>query len=475
MCAVSFPAEDREKNMKTKLMVLVLLLAVFQPCPCQAKERLNYAPPSLLPYTTREMRSPGFWIDRLPGPDRIILDAEEIAGFNRKTEEAGLITGVSRVGAVYPGQEVSRQLREALDGFIKRRLYDEQGRRSGKRYYARVEASMNIPAVGPDITVRSAFVLRYSDQRLLPVDGVLTENRFDRDFDQIQNSSLDAGTPLAVLHESKDGLWCYGISPSSSGWVKKDRIVFCSREEMRDFLDSGDFYLVVTPKADIYLDSAGTRYYDTIRMGTRFPVFRPGGGEVSDNAFPGMVRIFIPFIDEADGFYFRQAYVRAENVRKGFLPYTPRTVVEQAFKLLHAPYGWGGLNGEQDCSAFLQQVFATVGLTLPRNSGAQAQVGRAEADFSGTDASDAEKARSLREQGVGGASLLYLKGHILLYLGECDGRFYAIHDTSGYRERTLFGERVRDLKKVVVSDLSLGEGSSKGSLFQRLLRLTSLF
>jgi hypothetical protein len=435
----------------------------------------NYAPPSVLPNTTRQMRSPGFWLSRHPFPDLVILDEAGIARFNRKTEdELKLIDTVANMGPVYPGKELLRQLQDELEGFLKKRLFGNQGKRPGRSYYARIRGNMDLDAIGVEVPVRYAFIRQYADQRLLPTEDVLTERPFDIDFDLVQNSSLDAGTPLAVLHETKDGIWCYGISTISSGWVKKDRIVFCLQEEMRRFLDTKDFYVVASSKADIYLDSGCTQYYDTIRMGSRFPALRAIAADVpgKDSAVPETVQISIPFSDNMGKFYARQAYVRRENVHKGFLRYTLRNVIEQAFKMLNAPYGWGGLNGEQDCSAFLQQIFSTVGIILPRNSGAQGQTGILSSDFSKPEFSVQDKAEVLKEQGLPGATILQLKGHVLLYLGEVDGKMYAIHATSAYREKVLFGERVRDLKKVVVSDLSLGEGTSKGSLLHRIVRIT---
>ena len=63
-----------------------------------------------------------------------------------------------------------------------------------------------------------------------------------------------------------------------------------------------------------------------------------------------------------------------EDVHPGFLPYTARNIYKQALVMLNQPYGWGDMYGEQDCSRFLQMVFATVGIMLPRDSKDQAQV-----------------------------------------------------------------------------------------------------
>ena len=140
--------------------------------------------------------------------------------------------------------------------------------------------------------------------------------------------------------------------------------------------------------------------------------------------------------------------------------------MEQAFKLLNEPYGWGGMHGEQDCSRFLQEVFATVGINFPRNSSQQAQIGRPLAQFD-TKMSEAERLKVLREA-VGGITILPMPGHIMLFLGMVDERPYAIHATWGYREKIGREESSRVINRVAVSDLSLGEGTLKGSLLRRL-------
>ena len=72
----------------------------------------------------------------------------------------------------------------------------------------------------------------------------------------------------------------------------------------------------------------------------------------------------------------KTGYVKRQETVAGHLSYTPRHIVEQAFEMLNTPYGWGGMNGQQDCSQFVQEVFATMGIALPRDSSDQARVGR---------------------------------------------------------------------------------------------------
>ena len=215
--------------------------------------------------------------------------------------------------------------------------------------------------------------------------------------------------------------------------------------------------MVISPKADIFLDAELKVYSEYVRMGASFPII--DGNEK-------VVEIKLPVRSSDGTVMFERAFLKKEDTSSGFLDYTPRSIIDQAFKLLNAPYGWGGMYGEQDCSRFLQEVFATVGINLPRDSKDQAKIGTLVKAFD-VNVKDEEKLDILKQAFVG-ATILPIKGHIMLYLGQVDGYPFAIHATWGYRERALHGDRVRVLNRVVVSDLSLGEGSKKGSLLRRL-------
>ena len=159
--------------------------------------------------------------------------------------------------------------------------------------------------------------------------------------------------------------------------------------------------------------------------------------------------------------------MKKKDVHKGYLPYTPRNIIEQAFSLLNAPYGWGGMYGEQDCSRFIQEIFATVGINMPRNSTDQAKVGELIARFD-EKTKEEEKIKIILSRAIGGITTLRLKGHIMLYLGSVNGRPYVIHETWGYKEKGFLRDRIRVINKVVISDLSLGKDSKNGSLLKRI-------
>lgn len=97
-----------------------------------------------------------------------------------------------------------------------------------------------------------------------------------------------------------------------------------------------------------------------------------------------------------------------------------RQVIREAFTYMGVPYVWAG-NGRAglDCSAFVKNVFSTVGVTLPRHSGDQLALGRTITDTGELLASD-----RLYFAMKGGTTIT----HTGIYLGE--GLF--IHASSNH-------------------------------------------
>ena len=64
----------------------------------------------------------------------------------------------------------------------------------------------------------------------------------------------------------------------------------------------------------------------------------------------------------------------SQDVSIGYMEYTRANVIRQAFKMLGNPYGWGGMNGERDCSSLIRDVYLCFGFRLPRNSDDMAKI-----------------------------------------------------------------------------------------------------
>lgn len=465
---------SRSEKMRWTMLVVVLgvlgVLAFFYPQELLAKKtpkkakignsRLPQTPsPALIPGTLPEMNSPGFWIGRHPFPDKTILNEQQINALNQAIRtDLKISYDLSSYSAVYPGQELLTALDRDFAGVSRLQLYRSCGTPVSKTLLSTLKDNMDTGKIPAEIKVGFGFVTRSADLRALPVLEGFYRARVKRDFDRLQTSILDIGTPVAVLHTSANGRFQYVVAPHGEGWAESSRIAPCSFENLRDHLKKPDFVVVTSAKGDIYLNREMTEFHDRARMGQRFPLIRDLGDRVE---------ISIPGIARRDEEPFISAFIRKREVNEGYLPYTPRTIILQAFEFLNDPYGWGDMNGEPDCSSFIRGVFATVGIELPRNSAFQSRSGRPLGAFE-KDLSPERKIDLLTKYAAGGITLLKMPGHIMLYLGSVDGSPYIIHGLYGYRDCLGKKEVFRVVNRIVITDLNLGKATRFGPFINRI-------
>jgi hypothetical protein len=326
---------------------------------------------------------------------------------------------------------------------------------------------MNLDNISEMTTVRFAMVVHFTNQRLIPTSESWLTEPWDVEFDQLQNSGLDVGTPVAVVHHSKDNKWAFVKSPISDGWVDVKTLAYCSRDQQKEFSNASSFVTVSSAKADIFLKETLTDYYDTVRMGCRLPVFK--------QVKPNVMLIFIP-TRKSDGTLIKKiAFIERDDICEGFLPLTQRNVINQAFELLNAPYSWGDKNGEQDCSRFIQEISSVMGIQLPRNSTEQAEAGKTIIRFD-PNTPDNEKLNVIAQKAIPGIAIFQFENpnHIGLYLGAADNKQYVMHASWGYHQNEDGINVIRVMNRIVISDLTLGEGGIKGTLLQRLKRINTI-
>ncbi|MBF0521912.1 MAG: SH3 domain-containing protein [Candidatus Omnitrophica bacterium] len=447
--------------MRRTIIFLILFFIIGHAQNAAAQPYLSA--PTTLPNIRAEMKTPGFWISRLNAPDEVVMTPEEIQKFNQDIITSKLRDEIAAFPENYSGKELRDILKKRLNEIAAAGHFTQDGRKAKKEFFDIIEKNLDLEKIPDILTVKFAFVVRNADQRFLPTKEILTAKTLDIDFDELQNSALDINTPVAVLWQSADRRWSYTIGPSSSGWVLTENLALCSQDDIKK-IHTSDFAVVTEAKADIYLDKERKQFYGFVRMGTRFEI---------KNFSADVVEIALPLRDENGILKMASGHVQTKNITRGYRPYTRRTIIEQAFEMLNTPYGWGGANGEQDCSQFLQEVFATVGVDIPRDSSSQAKTGISLYDFNDKE-SEQIRAETVLTKAQAGVSLLYMQGHILLYLGS-DGEIpYAIHDTWAYREKINGKDTPIVINKVTVSDLSLGHNSNKGSLLKRLKSIRML-
>ncbi len=399
------------------------------------------------------MKTAGFWISRHPSPDAVIMGPDAIDQFNaRLRNDKKLTKDIFTIVQELKTGSLLKNIENILSDITAKSYYTAAGVRNDKNFMDDAKRNMNLSGAVIGAAPRYGLVVHYASQRFLPTNEGLYEKKDDHDFDQLQNSALDVGTPAAVVHTSADGLWYYVLTAISDGWVESKDIALGDIDQVRGFAEGKDFAVVIKPKADIFMNRSMTDYDDYVRMGMRLPLTSVDAGRVT---------VKVPVRDSDGTLAVKEAYMNAEDVNTGFLSFTARNIYKQALMMLNQPYGWGDMYGEQDCSRFLQMLFSTVGITLPRDSKDQAQASNSAVDFD-KKSDDGTKIAAIAKAPFAN-TLLAMRGHIMLYLGTVDGKPYAIHDTT-----------VSAVDRVIISDLSLGQGSQKGSLLRRLTRTVTI-
>ena len=453
-------------NKKKFLLFFVFFLLLYSSC--LLREVTYYSALTMLPETTRDMKSSGFWISIHPYPDKILLTKEEINNLNLNIiDKNNSVKNILLFDDIITGKQIKKQIEQLFNYISKSKHYHSNGKLVVKNFYKEIKENIGFNNIPENINVQYGFIIKFTDQRIIPSSELLSSIQRELFFDDLQMSALDLATPVAVLHKTKDDKWYFVHSKSTDGWVKKENIVLCSKDQLKKYLTQDVFAVVTNPKCEIFFNENLTGYYDYARMGVILPIIEKKDNEI--------FKIIIPYFDNDFNYIEKKAYIKKSDINQGFLDYTPRNIITQSFKLINTPYGWGGMFGEQDCSKFLYEIFSCVGIYLPRNSSIQSKVGNIIMDIKNNkELSDEQKLQIIKEKCIPGITFFRLNGHIMLYLGNLDGKPFVIHSIWAYREKLPAQDRIRMINKVTVSDLSLGKNTKKGSLLERINRINNV-
>jgi hypothetical protein len=302
--------------------------------------------------------------------------------------------------------------------------------------------------------------LRLTELRCHPSEEGLFEHALDLDFDLDLCAMLRPGELVRIVSRHPDG-WLLVRSPYAFGWVREAWLgPGLDEAAVRAYLGPERFVLVAGDRVPVWSTPERTSQVAAVGLGLRLPLL---GREES-----GLVRVLAP---SEQGL--APAWIEPGDVVEGNLPLTRRNLIRHSFARLDDSFGWGGLGGDRDCSALLMDLFALFGLELPRNSFWQARSGTRSLDISAL--GPAEKGERLERGLAEGIVLAYMPGHIMLLIGRDGDSLFAIHQFSGYRTACRPGEDVKmAVDRVAVTDLRLGEGSTRRSFLQRITTMVVL-
>jgi len=263
----------------------------------------------------------------------------------------------------------------------------------------------------PAITVLTAALRLLPRHRPVFADPAMPGNGFP--FDLLQNSLVAAGTPILVVHATTDCSWflvktahniCGWLRPWEFAWVDADFIAA---------YQSAPLLAVVAD--DVSVSTGAGDFVFASRIG----MLLPQAVALSAAALPsGMQQHTAVLVAQraADGSaVISTAMIAAAAIMPWPMPATVANFSAVLDALLGQCYGWGGLYENRDCSALMQDVFALLAITLPRNSSEQAQAGVQQISLDNLDR--AVKQQMILEHGIALLTLINLPGHVMLYLG----------------------------------------------------------
>jgi len=273
-----------------------------------------------------------------------------------------------------------------------------------------------------------AITIRRTNVKALP-----TSSAFFRDpkktgegfpFDYNQNSALHINIPLFISHFSKDKRWAFVRASYSFGWVKTSDLALVNSNFIKTFKND-NYAMVIKDNLRLYNESKDV---SIVKLGALFPISEDKQYLVASRDSKGRAHIE------------KVKVSKTSIIAKKPLPFTAKNVGMLAKEFYGEPYGWGGSYECRDCSATTRDFLGAFGIFLRRNSSKQAKDGD---NISIQGLTKAKKKKKIIKDAEPFRSLLYVPGHIVLYLGEYKGEPVIMH--------TYWGIRKKDTTKIITA------------------------
>lgn len=420
------------KNWPVALCSAVLICAGLGACSTQ-KTELAIATTGVNGVDDMHL-SAAYWIDKNRDADKLLLDSNGIAALKNDTFQTDPnMVDLSHYPETRAASDIAATIRK-ISKPSSSALFFRQGGELTAADYQRYTESLNLNELTGEIRIPFAMTLRRTNMRTWPTDDEVIRSPETYDLDRFQENALFPADVVAVLHTSEDGEWSFVQSYNYAAWVKSKNIAIGSREEILAYKNSPDFLVVTGSRVRTNFSPELPALSELpLDMGTRIPlasVANPGDGINGQNAHASFaVRLPVRNADGSLGFS-AALVARSHDVQRGYLPFTQRNVVNQAFKFLGERYGWGHAYNGRDCTGFVSEIYKTFGILLPRNSGQQGKSSIGRSVQLGEKASSDAILSAVSKAQTG--DLLHSPGHVMLYLGHDRGMPYVIHDLAGF-------------------------------------------
>lgn len=421
-----------------RLWAPVLAAALLATAGSAAAQQSSIQVPAAIPVTGDPARlDAGYWIARAAAPDRVLLDAADIAARNARLlrEDASMHDPAALPDAL-SRDEVQRRIL-ALSKRPGATRYDSAGQPLPEEAFAALEDALALDALPDPVPLRFARTVVRADVRTFADALPVFSRPGDLDIDRFQETVLHPNEPLAVLHESRDRQWAFGIAQDYAGWVRADALAFGHRAQVFAGVASARQLVVTALGArSVFTPEAPAVSRVELPLGTRLRLLHdwPAEQPVNGQLPVGHHVVELPLRDADGKLRFVPALLPPDApVQVGAAQLTTRNLLRQAFALLGQRYGWGGRHDGHDCSSFVQDVYGSFGLLMPRNTGDQAR-SPVFAGITPPPGMDATQ-RGAMLDALQPGDLVFIPGHVMLVVGHDAGGPWVIHATPAVRLR----------------------------------------
>jgi cell wall-associated NlpC family hydrolase len=328
--------------------------------------------------------------------------------------------------------------------------WNQYGQRNSQSWVKSIANNMILPTYSnideTAIAVQNTYLRQLPT--MLPRLKSRTNNP-DYRFDTLQIASVWIGTPMHVLQVSSDQKWALVKTAWMVGWVPYNSIAYVDGHFMGQW-KTGQYVAVVKNKASITTEDSENNF--TAYIGAIFPY---------DQKTANSYEILIPTMGPEHEALIDHAEVDNSIVSEFPLSATPSNFAKIISQLIGEPYDWGGLRYNSDCSGLMMKVFAPFGIWLPRSSIAQASTGRYVPLLRKT---AQQREQYLMKYGVPFMTLVYIDGHIMLYVGKYQGQPIIFHNLWGLETAR---KGFASAGKAVLTRVDVGTGQKAYTIVQR--------
>ena len=474
-CSISYSGKQRD-GLGTPVRVLAFFAVLFSLFHNNASPQkgVTVAAPDIIPPATEKMQHPEFWISRINSdPEQIIMTPGQIEELNSKNKTRplettdingdpysirGVVDNKDIIGVQFyledplsmqsiPGDSLRARFRRGRDYWMRGDKFDRRRIKWPESRRLELVEATNEEAIPDTVIPRYGMLVKHTLNRIMPSNeaGFGSQNSW---LDGLQANSLETGMSVAILHTSKRGDWYYVKSEISFGWIPAVNVAEGSIKKIRHLSEPDEFVIAVSHKVPVYTDSDFNAYLTDIYLGSRLRLIKE-----TDDGY----RMLVPFRREDGSLDAVKGWIKPDaEVSTGFQPFTQKNVIETVFRLLYRPYGWAGSDHERDCCGTMKSVLKTFGIMTPRWTTHELHSANQVTVFPKGTAKEVKY--SFLDSCEPGITLCGFNGHIVMYLGKVDGKYFVIHQ-SGYNYRDEEGTTFR-VARVIVNDTEIAGGAN---------------